>query len=302
MRPFHDLSLFHRQEAQLVSRGRDSSVYQTSRDYFFREWVLKRNGAEGLRLYAAYLCESTLTAAPYFQRRRNQLYCTVEYLLEGEMFFRCGQEAFAAEAGDLVLLHPHGDNDLYYPGGGICRKYGMTLDGDLLSPLLLQLRLDGVRVIPFTERERFERIFRELARLLPEGDGERIGGLVFELLLIFAAAVPEPPLPPPVAKALKTMEKRLAEPLLTSDLAAEAGLSLPTFNKLFAAALRLPPHQYLKRLRLTHAARLLAEEKLSIKEVAAASGYNQPRHFSLEFRRFHGKTPGEFRTEQLSKS
>lgn len=49
------------------------------------------------------------------------------------------------------------------------------------------------------------------------------------------------------------------------------------------------------RRRIEHAARLLTGENLSIKEVALASGFNDPAYFRRMFRRIYSLTPGEFR-------
>ena len=47
--------------------------------------------------------------------------------------------------------------------------------------------------------------------------------------------------------------------------------------------------------RLTHAARLLRESRMAIREVAGRAGYEDLRHFSDQFVRFAGVTPSDYR-------
>ena len=103
------------------------------------------------------------------------------------------------------------------------------------------------------------------------------------------------PLPPEIARILEFFEAHCSEPLNIRRLASEWGMSLPTLNKRFRAAVHMTPYQYLLRLRLQRAAYLLQTDDWTIKEVAELAGYRNPLHFSSEFHRFHGCSPREFR-------
>jgi AraC family transcriptional regulator len=77
--------------------------------------------------------------------------------------------------------------------------------------------------------------------------------------------------------------------------AKDAGLSQFHFLRLFANVLGVTPHQYLVRSRLRHAARLLADETISITDVALAVGFNDLSNFVRTFHRAAGVSPGTFR-------
>ena len=51
----------------------------------------------------------------------------------------------------------------------------------------------------------------------------------------------------------------------------------------------------LQRIRMSRAAELLYEGRLSVQEVAAAVGYRQAAQFAKAFRRSHGAPPSAFR-------
>jgi AraC-like DNA-binding protein len=55
------------------------------------------------------------------------------------------------------------------------------------------------------------------------------------------------------------------------------------------------PHQYLLRLRLARAAKLLAEEDISVTDVALEAGFADLSNFVRTFRRAAGVSPSRFR-------
>jgi transcriptional regulator GlxA family with amidase domain len=58
--------------------------------------------------------------------------------------------------------------------------------------------------------------------------------------------------------------------------------------------------EYLQRVRVQHARELLKDIDLSIKEVAARTGFSDPYHFSRVFRRIDGLSPAYYREIVLS--
>jgi transcriptional regulator GlxA family with amidase domain len=91
------------------------------------------------------------------------------------------------------------------------------------------------------------------------------------------------------------MQRHIAEPLNVPDLATLVNLSPSRFRDLFSAQTGMGPVQYLQRLRLRRARLLLERTFLTVKEVMALVGYNDPSHFSREFRREHGVAPSTLR-------
>lgn len=92
----------------------------------------------------------------------------------------------------------------------------------------------------------------------------------------------------------------LADPLTAAGLARVAGLSVSHFNRLFREWSGYSPLDYVRRQRLGEARRLLANIELSIKEIAARTGFSDPYHFSRSFRQMDGLSPTEFREVALA--
>ena len=77
--------------------------------------------------------------------------------------------------------------------------------------------------------------------------------------------------------------------------AEQAGVSPFHFLRLFSSVLGVTPHQYLVRSRLRHAARLLAEDGISITDVAYEVGFGDLSNFVRTFHRAAGVSPRKFR-------
>jgi AraC-like DNA-binding protein len=77
--------------------------------------------------------------------------------------------------------------------------------------------------------------------------------------------------------------------------ASQAGISPFHFLRLFSSVLGVTPHQYLVRSRLRHAARLLADNDISITDVAYDVGFGDLSNFVRTFHRAAGVSPRRFR-------
>ena len=100
---------------------------------------------------------------------------------------------------------------------------------------------------------------------------------------------------PRITLIVNRLQRHMAEPVSVASLAEMVNLSESRFRALFAAQTGVAPGQYLQRLRLRRARLLLERTFLTVKEVMALVGYNDPSHFARDFRREHGAAPSEMR-------
>ena len=96
-----------------------------------------------------------------------------------------------------------------------------------------------------------------------------------------------------IARVVKYMHAEYARPLGAEDLARRAGMSLSVFHHHFKLVTASSPLQYLKRIRLDHARRLMAHDGYNASTAARAVGYESASQFSREFKRLFGVTPVE---------
>ena len=105
---------------------------------------------------------------------------------------------------------------------------------------------------------------------------------------------------PRVSWTVAHMQRHLAEHMAITELATRVNLSPSRFRALFTAQTGVGPAQYLQWLRLRRARLLLERTFLSVKEVMSLVGYNDPSHFTRDFRRLHGNTPSSFRARGVT--
>lgn len=93
-----------------------------------------------------------------------------------------------------------------------------------------------------------------------------------------------------IARTIDFLATRLNEPVTIDDLADHAGMSRAVFHRRFKEATRMSPIQFVKSMRLNHAAMKIAAGK-TVSEAAWAVGYQSPSQFSREFKRMYGQSP-----------
>jgi AraC-like DNA-binding protein len=94
-----------------------------------------------------------------------------------------------------------------------------------------------------------------------------------------------------IGKALRHIHTSYAQPLDLSQLASEAGMSVPTFHSHFKAITRTSPMQYVKSTRLHQARLLMVRQGMTAEAASHAVGYASPSQFNREFKRLFGLTP-----------
>ncbi len=84
-------------------------------------------------------------------------------------------------------------------------------------------------------------------------------------------------------------------PINRAHVAAEFNLAPSYISRLFMRETKQGFTETLRELRLQYAAKLLSEENLSIEEITEQCGYLSKTFFTSAFKKYHGKTPGQFR-------
>lgn len=104
---------------------------------------------------------------------------------------------------------------------------------------------------------------------------------------------------PQLGRVVEHVHARLADDLSLDELAGVAGLSLFHFSRLFRATTSLSPHQFVLRLRVERAMRLLRERRRGgglrpLTEIALEAGFYDQAHFTHAFKRLVGVVPSGF--------
>jgi AraC family transcriptional regulator len=83
------------------------------------------------------------------------------------------------------------------------------------------------------------------------------------------------------------------------ELARISGYSRYHFTRLFTAKRGISPGAFIRELRLNRAVKFLQTEKMSVKEVASACGFDDASYFCKAFRKSFGVSPAKFRNSGM---
>ncbi len=98
-----------------------------------------------------------------------------------------------------------------------------------------------------------------------------------------------------VEAALRYVEEHYAERLRAGDLAAVCGLSETHFRRFFLKNMQLTPMEYVNKVRIREACRLMNGTASSLEEIAMKTGFVSMSTFNRNFTRFLGTSPHVWR-------
>lgn len=99
-----------------------------------------------------------------------------------------------------------------------------------------------------------------------------------------------------VVAAMRFVEKHHATAIDVNDVAAAVHASRRTVERCFHREVGHGVAAEIRRLRLEHARRLIVDTPLSMKEIAAASGFGGAVQMNHAFQRYFGQAPGALRS------
>ncbi|HEX4086780.1 MAG TPA: AraC family transcriptional regulator [Chthoniobacteraceae bacterium] len=158
--------------------------------------------------------------------------------------------------------------------------------GSIIKPDALGMGLDEV----------FEAIHRRM--LAPPGGFEPELSAAALRVLALCARIDSTRVPH-IRRAVRSAEQYLAahhaEPVNMEALARRLGVAYSHFRRAFRKQTGFSPWQYVIRLRLSRARRLLAASDATLDDIAARVGFSTAFHLSLAFKRAYGQAPHYWR-------
>lgn len=101
-----------------------------------------------------------------------------------------------------------------------------------------------------------------------------------------------------VDMAVQFIQLHYAYPITVAEMADRTGLNRSYLCKIFKKSTGVSPQEYLLSFRINRAKCLLRETDLPIAEVAYSCGFKDFPHFSTQFKKREGMSPGQFRRAQ----
>ena len=105
-----------------------------------------------------------------------------------------------------------------------------------------------------------------------------------------------------IYRSLSHIHQNYNTPLLIETLAEIEHVTASHFRAVFKSCTGFSPKEYITNLRIRHACRLIAQEELSISQVAGAVGYRDPLYFSRLFKMRTGQMPTDYKKSHAGDS
>jgi AraC-like DNA-binding protein len=250
-------------------------------------------------LVSDFRCSAGPEDRPFVERYRCH---SVSYVRKGSFGCSTRGRFFELVAGSILVGHP---GDEY-----VCTHDHVCGDECLsffLGPELVEAigdRAEAWRIgsaPPLPELM----VLGELAQAAADGRSDvgldEVGQVFASRFVEVVSGRPHKPVATPARDRRRAVETALwidahsHQQIDLEQAAGQAGISPFHFLRLFSSVLGVTPHQYLVRSRLRHAARLLADNDISITDVAYDVGFGDLSNFVRTFHRAAGVSPRRFR-------
>ncbi len=246
-----------------------------------------------------FRCSAGPDDTPFVKRHSCH---SVSYVRKGSFGCRTRGRFFELVAGSILVGHPGDEYTCTHDH--VCGDECLSF---FLSPELVAAIGDRAEVWRIGSAPPLPElmVLGELAQAAAEGRSDvgldEVGQAFASRFVEVVSGRPREPVPAKARDRRRAVETALwidAHSHRGIDLehaAAQAGISPFHFLRLFSSVLGVTPHQYLVRSRLRHAARLLADDCLSITDVAYDVGFADLSNFVRTFHRAAGVSPRRFR-------
>lgn len=228
------------------------------------------------------------------------------YVVEGEGKIRCGCEEYSLKVGDIFVVNSNLTHDIYsesrikyrclIPDRNFCMYFGIDT-----SALQYKSIINDDKAQRLFERINIEKTdskeFKKAAMMCAVID------LIVYLSQNYADNTGEKKKNSEnIALAIGYIKSHLTEKVTLDEISSQIGLNKYYFAREFKRVTGYSLIEFINRLRIDYAKRMLSKEDAVIGETALKTGFTDFAYFSKIFKRYTGITPTEFVSYTSSKN
>jgi len=234
----------------------------------------------------------------------------IHYILEGCGCYQARGRRFDLKKGDAFLICP--DELIFYQAD---RQKPWTytwigFQGVKIREYLERTSLLDTLVFHYGQDSQLQLCHEKMfeANQKPKNRDLILNSILYDYLFLLANKFPNERFSAQerqeiyVKEALIYLTSHYDSRLSVRSLAQHLGLDRSYLHRLFKAATRLSPQEYLLDLRIRKACELLQETELSISIISLSVGYEDTLYFSKLFRRKRGVSPSQYRIRHRKKT
>lgn len=251
----------------------------------------------------AVVCGGLERCDPQYRiARRRFRYHSLEYVVAGQGALATNGRRHPLRPGAIYYYSPATPHEIVTDPRQPLVKYFVDFCGPRFTRLLRAHPLAGHEPCYFASSSRIRERFADLQRS-GRGAGPHtpeICACLLELLILQAAddALTQEDADSPAQQTFQRcrelIDNRFLELHALADVAQACHVNAPYLCRLFKRYATESPYQMLIRLKMRHATDLLNGSPMLIKQVAKATGFADPYHFSRVFKKVYGVSPRVF--------
>lgn len=240
------------------------------------------------------------------ERPRGLDECIIIFCTKGRGWLEIDGKRISVGSGEVLIIPPNKPHAYHADGEDPWSIHWAHFSGTSAASYASMLPAhEHVMTVTASDSKKIAEMFGECYRLASSGFTERTLLLVSHILrhalgvLFFQIGTSLRGAPRvgahDLTKSIEFMRANVARPLTLGELSRHAGLSPARFSSLFRDQTGSSPVEHHIRLRMQSACHYLDTTALSVKEVAAELGYDDPYYFSRIFQKILGCSPLAYR-------
>ncbi len=240
---------------------------------------------------------------PHYRIARNRFrFHSIEYVAAGQGVLTVNGNSFPLSPGAVFYYSPKTRHEITTDPAQPLAKYFIDFCGPRFTRLLKEHPLASHEPRYFSPTPRLRELFANLQQngRNPSAHTQSICACLLELLILQVAEHAlsqddaESPAHLTYQRCRQLIEKRFLELHTLADITAAGHINPPYLCRLFKRYGAESPYQMLIRLKMRHASDLLNGSDMLVKQVAKATGFSDPYHFSRLFKKIYGVSPRLF--------
>lgn len=268
-----------------------------SGEYYFLK-LRPEKGTEG-----TVVCGGREQCAPDYRIVRSCFtYHSIEYVTEGQGILNVNGKRFALRPGAVYYYSPTTHHEILTDPARPLVKYFVDFCGVRFTRLLKAHPLAEHAPCYFASASRISKLFSDLHQAGRDAGPHTLAicACLLDVLLLQTADKvlsqddAESSAQQTYQRCRELIEQRFLDLHALTDVAVACHVNAPYLCRLFKRYGTESPYQMLVRLKMRQATDLLNGSPTLIKQVAKATGFADPYHFSRVFKKVYGVSPSVF--------
>jgi AraC-like DNA-binding protein len=280
--------------------GRAAPVKRS--EYFYYE--VSPNDRPGM----AIVCGGyELCAADYEVKRNSYPYHVVEYIVRGRGTLEINGTVHPLSAGTIAVFSPGQSHHYLCDPSDPLEHIFLALTGEDAAGLFELSTFNRLGAIQSSDPQGSFELFMKIMETGLEKPplSQELCCCYLKCVLLEQASANQMPREngsPAVNsffRAKNYIDRNFSELKGVKAVAESVGLNIRYLSRLFKRYINLTPSEYIMRLKLNRGGKLLLSTELPVKRIAEMVGFDDPYHFSRNFKNHHGLSPAKYRTAHI---